>query len=200
MRANCGTNGSATSRVMGPAEEIFEVTPSFDGKRPPKWNGRNRSYEAWKEDIILWNELTDLESRKRAIAIIGQLDDEPKNLAKTLKTVDLCKDDGVKILLDFLDKSFALSADDRIDTDLMELLDWSIEGHSLTQFLGGFHTRIARIENTMSIPSKIQGLLLLRQANITGELRGRVLACTGGSIDVQDIMNALKKINLTNTS
>ena len=100
-----GANGSSSSTVMGPEEEIFEVTPSsFDGKRPPKWNGRNRSYEAWKEDIMLWNELTDLDCRKRAIAIIGQLDDEPRNLAKTLKTVDLFKENGVHTLIEFLNE------------------------------------------------------------------------------------------------
>ena len=64
--------GVRSSRVMGPDEEKYDsIYSSFDGKRPPRWNGHNRSYEAWKEDVNLWNELTDMEEKKRAIAIIG---------------------------------------------------------------------------------------------------------------------------------
>ena len=82
--------------------------------------------------MLLWNELTDLDERKRAIAIIGQLDGEPKSLAKTIKSSELCKQDGINTLIGFLDKSFALSNEDRVDADLMDLLDWTITGITFT--------------------------------------------------------------------
>ena len=128
------------STVMGPVDGSFDsIYSSFDGKRPPRWNGHNRSYEAWKEDVKLWNELTDLVEKKRAMAIIGQLDEEPKNLAKTLRSSELCKPNGVEVLIELLNSSYALSKDDRTDADLMDLLDWSSKGISTQHFLSGFN-------------------------------------------------------------
>ena len=98
--------------------------------------------------------------------------------------------------METLDKSLALSNGDRVDADLMDLLDFSITGIPAQQFLSGFNTRIARIQNATHIPSKLQGILLLRQAGIIGEQRGRVLACTGAPIEIQDISSVIKKIHL----
>ena len=137
------------STVMGPASESEPTSAFFDGKKPPKWNGTSQSYDAWKEDIFLWNELTDLAEKKRAIAVIGQLEGEPRNLAKTLKPSELRTDDGLKKLLELLDKSFASSSEDRVDRYLMELLDWAIEDKSLDHFLSGFITRVERITESL---------------------------------------------------
>ena len=143
----------------------------------------------------MWNELTELAEKKRAIAVIGKLEGEPRNLAKTLKRSELCTDDGLKKLLDLLEKSFESSSKDRVDRYLMELLDWAIEDKSLDHFLSGFITRMERIKESLKIPSKLQGMSLLRQANLSGEQRGRILACTGGSIEINDIIPALKNTN-----
>ena len=43
---------------------------------------------------------------------------------------------------------------------------------------------------------KLQGMLLLRQDDLSEEQRGRVLACIGGSIDIDNIIPALKKTNI----
>ena len=137
--------GRHSSTVMGPGSEMETTSTFFDGKKPPKWNGTGRDYDAWKEDIYLWNELTDLAEKKRAIAVIGQLEGEPRNLAKTLKPAELGADDGLKKLLELLDKSFSLSSEDRIDGYLMDLLDWAIEDKSLDHFVSGFITRVERV-------------------------------------------------------
>ena len=112
------------ARVMGPVDDFYDSThASFDGERPPRRNGHNRSYKAWKEDVAVWGELTELDEKRRAIAVIGQLDWQPKNLAKKINLGELCRPDGVKIFMETLDKSFVLSKDDRFDAVLMELPD-----------------------------------------------------------------------------
>ena len=63
-------------------------------------------------------------------------------------------------------------------------------------FLSVFNTSIARINSTMSTPLKIQVLLLIGQAKVSGEPRSRLLACTGMLIEIHEIVNALKKIQL----
>ena len=119
------SKGAPSSTVMVPVDASHDSAySSFDGERSPRCNGHYLSYDSWKEDNKLWNESTELDEKKRAIVIIGQLDGEPKRLVKTIKPTKLCKPNGVETFIEFLDNSFALSKEDRTDADLMELPDW----------------------------------------------------------------------------
>ena len=143
--------GRYASAVMGPGSEMETTSTFFDGKKPPKWNGTGRNYDAWKEDICLWNELTDLAEKERAIGVIGKLEGEPRNLARTLKPAELGADDGLKKLLKLLDKPFSVSSEDRIDEYLMDLFNLAIEDKTLDHLVSGFIKRVERITESPTL-------------------------------------------------
>ena len=97
---------------------------TFDNKTPPFFDGHSPSYKVYRQDVLLWERLTDLAKGKRAFATIGSLDGEPKAYAKTLSVSILAGDDGVTRVLERLDKAYQLDSEDQLDLDLADFLDF----------------------------------------------------------------------------
>lgn len=135
--------------------------------------------------------LTELDDSKNDIAEIRQLLGEAKNLAKAVRIRANMWPDGLKILLKTLEKSYRLTKESKLDFQLMDRLAWSSNNLSMERSFGDF-SQVARISDTMEIPPKLQGILLLRQVSLTADERGRVIARTRGSLEIQDITTALK--------
>lgn len=79
---------------------------------------RSKSYELYKQELMAWNEITDLDKKKRGIAVALTLpeDEESKIREKVFDQVDLedvKKDTGFNTLVQFLDKH--LKKDDLAD-------------------------------------------------------------------------------------
>ena len=85
---------------------------------PPIFS-KSKSYELNKQELLAWSEITDLDKKKRGVAIALTLpkDDESKIREKVfdqIKLDDLKKDTGFNTLLEFLDKH--LAKDDLADS------------------------------------------------------------------------------------
>ena len=77
---------------------------NFSYKIPPDVAGK--SYETWKREVLLWQDLTDLPKRKQAGAFGLSLPGKYRKVATNVDRNTFHCDDGVKNLLDNMDKHF----------------------------------------------------------------------------------------------
>lgn len=80
-------------------------------KNPPAFE-ENKSYETWKNEIKMWETLTDLPAKNKALAIALTLDGKARNAIMEIEVSILNVDNGVSILLKELDK---LYESDKVD-------------------------------------------------------------------------------------
>ena len=85
---------------------------------PPNFH-KGKSYELYKQELLAWNEITELAKAKRGVAIALTLpeDDEHRIREKVFDQMtldDLKKDTGLEILITFLDQH--LAKDDLADS------------------------------------------------------------------------------------
>ena len=81
-------------------------------KNPPVLENLE-NYEQWREDVMMWSEITDLSKKKQALAVHLTLKGQAREVANQVTTEDKCKDDGLKTLLDKLDEVFMQESERR---------------------------------------------------------------------------------------
>ncbi|CAG2239162.1 unnamed protein product [Mytilus edulis] len=147
----------------------------------PSFN-KSKSYELYKQELLAWSEITDLDKKKRGIAVALSLpeDDETKIREKVFDQIvldDLKKDTGLNTLVDFLDKH--LAKDDLADSleKFEDFEDYTRpEGQSINEYVAYFDSKYRKIEKkNMKLPSEILAFKLLRKANISKEEKMLVL-------------------------
>ena len=74
-------------------------------KNPPTLE-KNKTYEQWKNEIALWELVTDLDVKKRGLALALSLQGKPREVALEIDPEKLNADNGVKFLVTELDKLF----------------------------------------------------------------------------------------------
>lgn len=148
---------------------------------PPTFS-KSKSYELYKQELSAWNEITEIDKKKRGIAIALTLpeNDESQIREKVfdqLQLDDLKKDDGLETLIKFLDKH--LAKDDLADSldKFEDFEDFSrSEGQSVIEYIAMFDNKYRKIEKKgMKLPSEILAFKLLRKAKITKEEKMLVL-------------------------
>ena len=148
---------------------------------PPIFS-KSKSYELYKQELLAWSEIKDLDKKKRGVAIALTLpeNDESKIREKVfdqIKLDDLKKDTGFNTLLEFLDKH--LAKDDLADSleKFAEFQDLKrAEGQTINEYITVFDSKYRKIEKkNMILPPEILAFKLLRKANITKEEKQLVL-------------------------
>lgn len=177
---------------MGPGADQQSAC-EFSDKVPPRFDGHT-DYASYREDVSLWVNLTTLPPAKHGPAIIGRLQGEAKTAAKTLSTEEICREGGASLILERLDKAYAIDKTNQLDHDLADFLDytWNKEV-SVEHFISGFHTRVDKISD-LNLDDKLKGHLLLRQADLVQQERHVVIGAASGSYDVNRISASLRNI------
>jgi hypothetical protein len=143
---------------------------------PPIFN-KSKSYELYKQELLAWSEITDLDNKKRGVAIALTLpeDDESKIQEKVfdqIKLDDLKKDTGFNTLLEFLDKHLADSLEKFEEFEDLK----RAERQTINECIAVFDSKYRKIEKkNMTLPPEILAFKLLRKANITKEEKQLVL-------------------------
>ena len=159
---------------------------------PPTFS-KAKSYELYKQEVLAWQEITDLAKEKQGVAIALSLpeDDDSQIREKVFSQVkldDLKKEDGLATLITFLDKH--LAKDDL--TDSLEKFDsfddFERKGdQSMTEFIAIFDAKYRKIEKKkMTLPPEILAFKLLKKANITKE--EKLLVLTGMDFAKKDTL------------
>lgn len=142
---------------------------------PPKYS-QSKSYELYKQELLAWKEITELEKKKRGVAIALTLpeDDDSKIREKVfdqIKLEDLKKETGLETLIEFLDKH--LAKDDLADslTKFEDFEDYRrAESQTIVEYISVFDAKYRKIEKKeMKLPPEILAFKLLRRANISKE-------------------------------
>ncbi|VDI64595.1 Hypothetical predicted protein [Mytilus galloprovincialis] len=75
-------------------------------KNPPTFDPRSMTYETWKNEISVWQLVTDLKVDKQALAGSLTLTGNAREVAMDVPAADLAKEDGMAKLITQLDKAF----------------------------------------------------------------------------------------------
>ena len=143
---------------------------------------KSKSYELWKIQTLAWSVVTDLSKERQAIAVALRLPEDDKNNIKEkvfgeLKLDDLNSENGMSLLLQFLDKH--LLEDELIDS-LNKFEDFENyerkHGQNIREYVNNFDLKFNKLEKlNIKIPSEILAFKLLRKANLSKKERMFVL-------------------------
>ena len=133
-------------------------------------------YESYRQELLAWREVTDLRKEKQGVVIAlslpkGDKDQIREKVFDQISLDDLKKEDGLDILIAFLDKH--LKKDELADSldKFGEFEDFHRhDGMSISEYIASFDSRYRKIEKLkMTLPSEILAFKLLRKANISKE-------------------------------
>ena len=107
-------------------------------KNPPAFDPRSMTYEIWKNEISVWQLVTELKKEKQALAVSLTLSGNARDVAMDIPAADLAKEDGMKTLIDELDKAFKRDEKDKayeayktfdtfVKTENMSMSDYIVE-------------------------------------------------------------------------
>lgn len=149
---------------------------------PPSYNPKIKSYELYKQELLAWKEITELDKKKQGVAIALSLpeNDESRIREKVfdqVKLEDLKSETGLTILIEFLDKH--LAKDDLADS-LEKFEDFEdfrrSDGQSVNEYISIFDAKYRKIEKkNMKLPPEILAFKLLRRSLISKEEKMIVL-------------------------
>ena len=127
------------------------------------------SYESYRQELLAWREVTDLRKEKQGVVIAlalpkGNKDQIREKVFDQISPDDLKEEDGLDILIAFLDKQ--LKKDDLADSlDKFGAFEdfHRHDGMSISEYIASFDTRYRKIEKLkMTLPSEILAFKLLR--------------------------------------
>jgi hypothetical protein len=75
-------------------------------KNPPNFDDQRDNYEVWKNELEIWQRVTDLEKKKQALAVTLTLRGQARTKALEIKAETLNTEDGMSELLNALDSIF----------------------------------------------------------------------------------------------
>ena len=75
----------------------------------PSFTRKDKCFERWKTEVLMWSEVTDVQKDKMGIAVALSLPENDESrireqVVEEVKLEDLKKDTGLTILLTFMEK------------------------------------------------------------------------------------------------
>ena len=138
------------------------------------------NYEQWKEDVLMWVEVTDLQKSKQALAVHLTLKGQAKEVANQVSTEDKKKEDGLKLLLAKLDDAFLKEPERR---KFMAYQDFEEcvrkDDMSICDFMREFDTKYFKMKvKQMELPDEVLAFRLVKNCKLTDVQRDQVMAST----------------------
>ena len=165
-------------------------------KAPPLFDSEAGSYERWKEDLAIWQMLSDLTRPKQAQYLYLSLKGKAKEALGDIKAVDLQEnEEGVKYITDKLDQVFLKDENTRAFYAFQEFYDYRRgDGDSYETFIVKFEQLQAKLnEYKMVLPDGVKAFFILRAANISEE-NDRLVRTTAGALSYEEVKDKIKKI------
>ena len=152
-------------------------------------------YERRKNELEIWQLATDLEKKKQALAVTSSLTGKDREAALNIESEDLNSDEGMKTLIQALDKWF-----------LQETIDSAYEAYkhfdgfrkpgdmNINDYIVEFDQRYQKsVKHKVTLPDAVLAFKLLDNANLSNHERQLALtACTDLSYD--KMKSAMKRI------
>ena len=146
-------------------------------KNPPKFD-TDMPYERWKNELEVWQLVTELDKDKRALAVTLTLTGRAREAALEVPAKDLNKDGGMVTLLAALDKVFQK---EKIDSTYEAYTQFDkfarAEGSSMSDYIIEYERLYKRcLKYEMKLPDAILAFKLLDGSGL--DLRERQMAMT----------------------
>ena len=166
-------------------------------KGPPVFDSTAGSYERWKEDLAIWQILTDLSPPKQAQYLYLSLTGKAKSAVGDVKAADIAtNEEGVKFITDKLDQVFLKDANTRAFYAFQEFYDYKRgDGDSFETFIVRFEQLYNKVaEFKMVLPDGVRAFFILRAANISAENNRLLVRTTAGELSYAQVKDKLKKV------
>ena len=147
----------------------------------PKF-GDEKNYEGWKRELAFWQLATPTEKKKQALLIALSFPEDSQVRYRVFNETDqteldkLNTDDGIKILLEILDKYYKKD-------DLCEAFEsWAKfvsylreDGVTIDNYISEFYKRYNELRRFVELPKAITGFILLNNAGLDAKERQMAL-------------------------
>lgn len=129
---------------------------------------------------------------KAGANILAGISGPAKVYWNTLATADILQEDGVANVFAYLPSGFGGTVSMKFNNRISDWLDFARTNNmTMTAFICGYQPRIASLK-AISLPSEIQGHLLLRQGKFGNSKKGLIIASAGGNFEIEKPIAALK--------
>ncbi|CAG2196738.1 unnamed protein product [Mytilus edulis] len=164
-------------------------------KNPPTFDPRSMTYETWKNEISVWQLVTDLKVDKQALAVSLTLTGNAREVAMDVPAADLAKEDGMAKLITQLDKAFLRDDKDKA-YEAYKNFDTFVktENLSMSDYIIEFDKRYSKSKKyDMTLPEAVLAFKLLDNAGLSS--RDKQLALTASSdVKYTSMKSALQRI------
>ena len=163
-------------------------------KQPPKFD-ENSSYEAWSSEVKIWQNLTDLDITKQALAVTLSLTGRAHETAVRVPVDELNSNSGMQVLCTMLDKVLKkedkdLAYETYTTFDNFKCCDGVTIGDYIYEF-EKLYERCSRLK--MVLPDAVLAFKLLDNANFTFQEKQLALtACN--ELTLSSMKSAMKRI------
>ena len=139
-------------------------------KTPPALT-KDSVYSDWVQDVEMWESFTDVAQAKRGPAVYLSLKGKVRECVRELGKEVIAADDGVKKIIEKLDKLFK---QDKVTLQYQAFKEFHkykrSAGMSMTDFIAHFELLYHRMkQNGLTLPDGIHAMFLLEASNITEE-------------------------------
>ena len=171
---------------------MASAVPNY--KNPPSLE-KEKSYEQWKTEVHLWELVTDLEKKKRGIALALSLQGKAREVAADADPEKLNADDGVAFLIKELDKLFEQDKVDQTYSTYTAFDTYQREGTTdMSVYIINFEQKYNKCKKyEMTLPDTVLAFKLLDNAGLSESDRQMALsACSDLKFDT--MKTALNRI------
>ena len=176
---------------------------------PPVLAGDGQGYEDWKKLVRMWAKFTKYEKKQQASVIaVKSLKGEARSIALSMPETELDSDNGVKLLLDHLDKLYLKDKDTR-DYECWKKITTYRRGEnaSVLSYCAEFRRLRAEAKlHKIEFSDTTFGFMLLDNSNVTEEQKVLVLSIalsqvkdSNVGITPDDIQSALRRIDTSSS-
>lgn len=164
----------------------YKVPPTFEEGKP---------YESWKNEVTIWTRVTDLDTKKQALAVALALSGRARETAMEIPVDDLNEETGMTTLLAKLDDLFLKEEKDRIYEAYSNFDRIKKDVHvSMADYIIDFEQRYSRMRKyKMELPDAVLAFKLLDTACL--DISDRQLALTAcPDLTFVSMKSALKRV------
>lgn len=153
------------------------------------------TYETWKNEVNVWQLVTDLKPEKQALAVSLTLVGNARGTAMDIAAADMAKDTGMATLIEQLDKVFLRDDKDKAYEAYKNFDTFSrTEDMSMTDFIVEFDKRYNKSKKyEMTLPEAVLAFKILDNAGLSSSEKQLALTASP-DVKYASMKSALQRI------
>ena len=157
---------------------MASANPNY--KNPPSLE-KDKAYGQWKNEVKMWNLVTELDKKKRGLALALSLQGKPREVALEIDPDSLNVDGGVEILITELDKLFEKDKTDQTYSAYTAFNKYQRENTmNMSEYIINFEQKYNKCKKfEMTLPDTVLAFKVLDNAGLSQNDRQLALtACS----------------------